>query len=204
MAEDGRSAAIDIARRRGGESFDTSLLSQSLPNPVKPKSIARAAPLDPPILELPQSSPAEGLAVDEEVGRTLIRYTADISAEEFSCSPAERQVYLSQSCPTWGAQLGMVRGGDPMDLGGGAEEEPAAPGAMAIKGGRKSSFEGAGDLIGAEGIIAASPTIFESFKMFPAAAAAEGAEEGPLKGIVEEEEPPREDSDEDAQFALED
>lgn len=207
MAEDGRSAAIEIVGRREGESFDTSLLSQSLPLPVKPKSLARSAALDPPPLELPQSSPAEcGLEVDQEVGRTLIRYTADISAAEFSCSPAERQTYLSQSCPTWGTQLSLV-GADPHELAGLPEaDEPPAPGAMAVpKGDRKSSFE-AGDLISAEGIIAASPTIFESFKMYNPGHAVAAAEEeaAPLQGISEEDPPPQGDDDDDeAQFSLE-
>jgi len=77
-------------------------MSQSLP--CKPRSLARAAPIlaeEPPPLELPKSSPAYEPFEDYTKGRTLIRYSAEISAKEFSCSPSERQEFLSQSCPNW-------------------------------------------------------------------------------------------------------
>lgn len=214
MAMEGRSAAIAIGGgRRPADAFDVSMLSQSLP--VKPRSLAAVAPaLEPPPLELPKSSPGEGLVcasgslVDEEVGRTLIRYSADISAEEFSCSPAERQVFLSQSCPAWG-HFGVQRAQPDVAAWRRekAPEEMPEPGAVLVPG-RKSSFESS--LLESE-IIAQSPTILESFKMYKGNAA-EAAEEEPAVGpggleeIVEEEEvvPVAGDDDEDEdQFSLE-
>jgi len=160
MAEERRSAAIAIVGKRDGESFDLSCMSQSLP--CKPRSLARASPaLEPPPLELPKTSPCDPFE-DSEKGRTLIRYSAEISAAEFSCSPKERQQFLSQSCPNWGT----------FHLPQEAEacwkqesHEPKTAGAMDVPQERSSSF-GKEDFSEAEVTIGKSPTILESFKMY--------------------------------------
>lgn len=182
MAEKGPSAAISIGAPRG-DAFDTSLLSQSLPLPFKPRSLARESPaFEPDLLVLPESSPAEVSCIDQEVGRTLIRYTSEISAEELTASsPAERQMYLSQSCPNWSS---FAAPREEVMMKEEEEESAAAPGAMAVpsKGRRGSDGGMDGD------IIAASPTILESFKLYHSEKAGEDPAEvaGGLQEIREE------------------
>lgn len=192
-----RSAAIAIGGRKG-DAFDVSALSQSLP--CKPGSLAKAAPVgkdEPPPLELPSSVPNHD-PIDEERGRTLIRFTAEIEAEEFSCSPAQREVYLSQSCPNWGTfQMPGAGKADPAPQW--KEEAPAepAPGAMAVPG--HTAVE---SLIEADvNIIGRSPTILESFKMYNGSG--DEPEVSKLDEISEEvEPPPQDDEEEEDQFAL--
>lgn len=188
------SAAIAIASRQGAEPFDVSLLSQSLP--CKPRSLARTSPeLEPPPLELPKSSPAHDPIIDGERGRTLIRYNTEITAEEFSSSPAEREVYLSQSCPNWGTfQMPEAR----IDFGLQPKEE-TAPGAVAVPGHGVVEQSAEAEAIGK------SPTILESFKMYNATGMDEKVGES-LDDITEEglnEIAPEEEEEDDAQFSLE-
>jgi len=199
MAEKGASAAISIGGGRS-DSFDTSLLSQSLPLPFKPRSLARESPaFEPDLLVLPESSPAEQPCIDQEVGRTLIRYTSEISAEEFTASsPAERQTFLSQSCPNWST---FAPPREAAFMRPEREEEAAAPGSMAVPSkGRRGSDGGLdGD------IIAASPTILESFKMYNAEKAGEDPADAPavLEEIREEPAQVDEDDEEELAFSLE-
>lgn len=197
------SAAISIMGRQGpgADPFDVSLLSQSLP--CKPRSLARPSPVveeDPmPELELPKSSPAHEpilpiLHGDTEKGRTLIRYNADITAEEFSSTPVQRETYLSQSCPNWSTfQMPAVEKTltEP-------EPEETAPGAMAVPG-HVAAVEAT---IEAEGVIGKSPTILETFKMYNAAGSVED-DISKLETVEEAELPPQEDdNDDEDQFAL--
>lgn len=194
----GRSEAISIAGPRGGDPFDVSLLSQSLP--CKPRSLARPAPVikddEPPLLELPKSSPAQGDPVmgDTERGRTLIRFSAEITAGELSSTPAERATYLSQSCPNWSTFQMPVAEEEASPV---AEEE-TAPGAMAVPG-HVAAVEAA---IEAEGVIGKSPTILETFQLYNGAA---GVEDG-LANISEdaplEPEDEQQDDEEEEQFSL--
>jgi len=196
---DRRSVAIAIGGRPDGAGPMDSILSQSLP--CKPRSLAQTSPdLDElPPLELPKSSPSEPLLpLDEE--RSLIRLpdAAEITAEEFSSTPAQRETYLSQSCPSWStfqmprqAQAALA----PIEM----PEEPNE-GAVAVPG--HAAVE---NLIEAEvGIIGKSPTILESFKMYNAS---QGLEEemgkSSLDDIIEDEQPQENDDDDEAQFSLE-
>jgi len=193
-----RSAAIAIGGRKEGDSFDVSALSQSLP--CKPGSLAREAPVgkdEPPPLELPSSVPSHD-PIDEERGRTLIRFNANIEAEEFSCTPAQREVFLSQSCPTW-STFDMPGRVDPSQWKEEAAEEAApAPGAMAVPGSTNVESVIEADV----NIIGRSPTILESFKMYNGSSLDE-PEVSKLEEISEEVEPPlQDDDDEEDQFAL--
>jgi hypothetical protein len=152
--------------------------------------------MEPPPLELPESSPADAVSVDTDKGRTLIRYNTEITAEEFSSSPgAEREMYLSQSCPNWGTfQMPTTT----VNFLPEKAKEEATPGAMAVPGNMavESSLE-------AEGIIGKSPTILETFKLYNAGI--EEVETGRLDDISEEPLPmeqPEDDDDDDGQFAL--
>jgi len=167
MADERRSAAIAIGRR--SDDIDLSQLSQSLP--CKPRSLARASPaLEPPPLELPKSSPAYEPFEDTEKGRTLIRYSAEISAAEFSCSPSERHVLLSQSCPNW-STFNL-----PKEMPQEVEEHRMSQiprledgsGAMDVPCKRSPPVESV--LAEGEVMIGKSPTILESFKMYSPAA----------------------------------
>lgn len=199
---DRRSAAISIGKPApgaGGDPFDVSLLSQSLP--CKPRSYARPMPSEdePPPLELPKSSPAHDPIVgDTEKGRTLIRYNADITAEEFTSTPVQRAEYLSQSCPNW-STFQMPEGERPSWLPERAptKEEPVE-GAMAVPG-HVAAVEAA---IEAEGIIGKSPTILETFKLYNASASVED-DISKLEDINEEEALVEDNGDDDEdQFAL--
>lgn len=203
MAAERPSAAISIIGRQGpagGDSFDVSLLSQSLP--CKPRSLARPPPtLEEdvmPELELPKSSPANEpvlpiLHGDTEKGRTLIRYTADITAEEFSSTPVERATYLSQSCPNWSTfQMPEVENSFTRPM-----PEETAPGAMAVPG--NAPVEAVPQ---EEAVIGKSPTILETFKMYNASASLED-EFSKLETVEEADLPPVEDdNEEEDQFAL--
>lgn len=192
----GRSEAITIAGPRGGDPFDVSLLSQSLP--CKPRSLARPPPTikddEPPLLELPKSSPAhDPIEGDTEKGRTLIRFSADITAGELSSTPAERDTYLSQSCPNWSTfQMPRAEEASPV------VEEESAPGAMAVPG-HVAAVEAA---IEAEGVIGKSPTILETFQLYNGAAEVDGlaniSEDAPLQLAPEEQQ----EEEEEEQFSL--
>jgi hypothetical protein len=179
-----------------------SILSQSLP--CKPRSLAKTSPeMEPPPLELPTSqpkySPAEGfLPLDEE--RSLIRYAdAEITAEELSSTPAQREMYLSQSCPNWstfqmpGAQAPQFE----------MPEETAA-GAVAVPG--NPAVEHVIEAEEGVQMIGKSPTILESFKMYNQSGSVglmdEEMQKNSLEDIIEDE-PVVEDDDDEAQFSLE-
>lgn len=196
----GRSEAITIAGgARGGDPFDVSLLSQSLP--CKPRSLARPPPTikddEPPPLELPQSSPAhDPITGDTERGRTLIRFTSEISAGELSSTPAERETYLSQSCPNWSTFQMPLR----EEKASPVAEEETAPGAMAVPG-HVAAVEAA---IEAEGVIGKSPTILETFQLYNGAASLDDgldkiSEDAPLELAPEDEQP---EEEEEEQFSL--
>jgi len=194
---DRRSAAIAIGGRPGPDGHD-GILSQSLP--CKPRSLAQTSPeMEPPPLELPKSSPATNeafLAEDEE--RSLIRYAdAEITAEELSSTPAQREMYLSQSCPNWSTFQMPVAQEKAFEM-----PEETAEGAVAVPG--HAAIE---NVIEAEvGIIGASPTILESFKMYNAAGSVGGIDQELAKSSLEEiveDEPPRDDDEDEAQFSLE-
>jgi len=197
---DRRSAAIAIGGRAAGANVDVSILSQSLP--CKPRSLAQTSPeMEPPPLELPKSSPAESiLQIDEE--RSLIRYAdADISAEEFSSTPAQREMYLSQSCPNWSTfQMPQAPAQAPARF---EMPEETAEGAVAVPG-----HPAVENVIEAEvGIIGASPTILESFKIYNQAGSVglldEEMGKSSLDDINEDEPSPENDDDDEAQFSLE-
>lgn len=198
---DRHSAAIAIVGRKGGaDAFDVSVLSQSLP--CKPRSLARITPeSEPPPLELPStSSPAHEPVIDTEKGRTLIRFSAEITEGEFSSTPAEREMYLSQSCPTWGTTFAMP--GQDVDFAR-REPEESAPGAMAVPG--HLVDDGA---VEAEGVIGKSPTILETFKMYNGSGSLMDPEMSKLDDITEEPIPAednnaeRDDDDDEDQFSL--
>eukprot|EP00658_Telonema_sp_P-2_P062529 TRINITY_DN511_c0_g1_i1.p1 TRINITY_DN511_c0_g1~~TRINITY_DN511_c0_g1_i1.p1 ORF type:complete len:220 (+),score=34.00 TRINITY_DN511_c0_g1_i1:297-956(+) len=97
-------------------------LSQSCP-PIKPSHIFKVPAREPEPFNLPQSiSEHEELSFSQPVpmnssnneddnadeegpGRSFIRTEGfeNISAEEFNSNQQERDVFLSQSCPTWGS-----------------------------------------------------------------------------------------------------
>merc|ERR1712086_376877 len=199
MAEERRSAAIAIVGRDAG-SIDMSQLSQSLP--CKPRSLARTSPaMEPPPLELPKSLPASEPFEDTEKGRTLIRYSAEISAAEFSCSPTERQEFLSQSCPTW-STFRLPRNLTPEEeITDYSADEPAV--GMAVPCQTNSTL----DKFAENEAMGKSPTILESFKMLNVSAhPVSGAEEmdGFSKHALDEiSEEVEVDDDDEAQFSLE-
>jgi len=194
---DSRSAAIAIGGRQGAAPADM-CISQSLP--CKPRSLAVASPaMEPPPFELPKSSPAETLLdIDEERSLIRLKTAEDISAEEFSSTPAQREMYLSASCPSWSTfQLPKVAQAAPKFE---VPEEPAE-GAVAVPG--HAAVE---NLIEAEvGIIGKSPTILESFKIYnreQGIGLDDDMAKNSLDDIIEDEPPQENDDDDEAQFAL--
>jgi len=194
-----QSAALAIAGRPGNTSGNVSLLSQSLP--CKPRSLARIVPneMEPPPLELPEATPpaSDPILSEDAGGRTLIRFSAVITAEEFGSSPAQREVYLSQSCPTWSTFQMPSTTVDFAPRVAPAEE--ATPGAMAVPG--NMAVE---SVVESEGIIGASPTILESFKMYNAGVDETEFSKISLEEIVEEPMAmPEDEGDDEDQFSLE-
>lgn len=152
------------------------------PEPLNlPQSINENEELD---FSTPPMAAAPGEDEDEGPGRSFIRNEGfeNISAEEFKSTVKEREMFLSQSCPTWTADFTLPdfppRPPRPEAHSTAPEEDSEEVAATEIKF-AKLSFEEFSDNLADLG---RSPTIFESLKFVGS------ADVSAISSIPEEEE----------------